>query len=856
MPLTPGTRFGPYEILSPLGAGGMGEVYRAKDSRLGREVAIKVLPAHILDDPQARARFEREAKTLAALSHPNIVVIHDVGTEGAATYVVMELLAGESLGARLRRGALGWREAASTGAAIAEGLAAAHAGGVVHRDLKPDNIFITKDGRVKILDFGLARTSAPVSEEAETASVVAAKTDPGTVMGTVGYMSPEQVRGEPVDARADLFAFGAILYEMLSGARAFKRDSAVETLNAILKETPDSLAERNAKLPPALDRIVTRCLEKNPERRFQSAGDLAFALDALSGMSGSGASGVVTAKAPPSRTRNRIAAGAGLLALLAGVYFWGEQRGKTPPPSYKLLTYRRGTISNARFAPDGETVVYSAAWDGNPSALFATQTGRPESRALELPGGVLLSVSSTGDLALVDNAAGKGFATLSQAPLSGGAPRELLEYVTDADWSPDGKSLAIVRKIKGKFRLEYPIGHLLKESTGDITNPRVSRDGDRVAFIEHPVHGDDAGLLMMADRAGKMTPMSSNASAIQGVAWSADGREIWYTAAAVGIHRDLWAVQRPNRPRLVARVTGELLLCDISRGGRVLLANENIRLGINALPPGETQERDLSWFDLSYLQDISADGRTILFDESGEGGGAGYSVYLRKTDRSPAIRLGDGEAGALSPDGRWAAIKAHDTLNQALVVPTGPGERVPLKNPAGLEYHRAAWFPDSRRLVFSGNEPGRPPRLYIQNPFSDAPPSPITQEGQVSGNERPVVSPDGAEVADVGADGTVAVFPVSGGPPRPLSGIEPRIHLIGWSRDGRALYYYTSRMSTFRIYRYDLSGRHSTLWKEITPADPAGLMAMPRFRIADDEKSYAYSYYRDLSDLYLAEGLK
>ncbi len=859
MSLAAGIRLGPYEIVSPIGAGGMGEVYRARDHRLGRDVAVKVLPAHIATDLQARARFEREAKTLAALSHPHIVAIHDVGAEGETVFVVMELLAGETLGSRLRAGPMSWREAAKTGGAIAEGLAAAHAGGIVHRDLKPDNVFITKDGRIKILDFGLARSRAPVSEEAETASVISAKTDPGTVMGTVGYMAPEQVRGETVDHRADLFAFGAILYEMLAGARAFKRDSAVETLNAILKEEPENLLERKAGLPSAMERIVGRCLEKNPARRFQSAGDLGFALDAMSGISGiSGASAAAARMSAPRRPRWQwLVAAAILLAAFAGVFLLGLRRGDRPPPSYQLLTFRRGMISNARFAPDGETVIYSATWEGNFPALFATQAGRPESRPLELPAGELLSISSSGELAIALRAHDSNLpGTLAQAPLTGGAPRELLENVSSADWSPDGKEMAIVRVRDGKSRLEYPIGHLLHESTGWISQPRVSRSGDRVAFIQHPSSGDDTGQLMRVDRQGKLTPMSGMADSMFGVAWSADDREIWYTAAAAGTSRSLFAVNTPNQPRLIARVTGSLNLMDISRAGRVLLAHETLRLAINVLAPGETQEKDLSWFDLSYLQDLSGDGRTILFDESGEGGGRGYSVYLRKTDRSPAIRIADGEAGALSPDGKWAVTKPHDALTRCMIVPTGPGERLTLKNPAGLEYHRAAWFPDNHRLVFSGNEPGHKLRLYVQDAFSGAPPVPMTPEGAVGGGSRPVVAPDGATVAAINTGGQPVFFPVAGGAPRTVNGVESQANLIRWSRDGRALFYYTTlNRSTARIYRYEMAAQKQTLWKEFTPADPAGLMAILRFSLADDEKSYAYSHLRQLSELYLADGL-
>ena len=290
MALTAGTKLGPYEILSPLGAGGMGEVYRARDSRLNRDVAIKILPASFSADPDRLQRFAQESRAAAALNHPNILSIFDIGnadvgnagSDGGAPYVVFELLEGETLRDRLRTGALSPRKALDYAQQVGKGLAAAHEKGIVHRDLKPENIFITHDGRAKILDFGLAKITRPEADSSPDAPTQQASTEAGTVMGTVGYMSPEQVRGKVADARSDIFAFGAILYEMLSGKRAFHGDSTADTMSAILKEDPPELSETNRSVPPGLDRIVRHCLEKNPAERFQSARDVAFNLEALS----------------------------------------------------------------------------------------------------------------------------------------------------------------------------------------------------------------------------------------------------------------------------------------------------------------------------------------------------------------------------------------------------------------------------------------------------------------------------------------------------------------------------------------------------------------------------------------------
>src|SRR6266702_4451696 len=303
--IPPGTKFGRYEIRSKIGEGGMGEVYRARDEKLNRDVAIKVLPATLSQNADRLRRFEQEAQAAGALNHPNILAVYDVGTHAGAPYVVSELLEGQSLKERLGDGPLAQRKSIDYAVQAAHGLAAAHEKGIVHRDLKPDNLFITKDDRIKILDFGLAKLIEPVSESTPQTDIATRKvqTDPGTVMGTVGYMSPEQVRGKQVDHRSDIFSFGAVLYEMLSGKRAFRGESAVETLNAILKDEPKELTATNGNITPAMERLVWHCLEKSPERRFQSATDVAFALESLAGVS-SGSTQTAILPAPP-RANNR-----------------------------------------------------------------------------------------------------------------------------------------------------------------------------------------------------------------------------------------------------------------------------------------------------------------------------------------------------------------------------------------------------------------------------------------------------------------------------------------------------------------------------------------------------------------------
>jgi serine/threonine protein kinase len=357
MSLTSGTKLGPYVIVSLAGAGGMGEVYRARDGRLNREVAIKVLPAAFARDPERLRRFQQEAQAVAALNHPNILAIHDFGDHEGSPYIVTEFLEGETLRDRMRPGALPMRKATEYGEQVARGLAAAHEKGIVHRDLKPENIFITRDGRVKILDFGLAKLARSEGIPATDAETLVSQTEPGVVMGTAGYMSPEQVKGQTADQRSDLFSFGAILYEMLSGRRAFRGDTSVETMSAILKEDPPELTETNRSVPPVMERIVRHCLEKNPEERFQSARDVAFNLQSLSGSTSQVAAIAPASRAPARAGRMAAVAGASLI-VLAGVFWAGGALRPIPSPVFKPLTFRRGTVTAARFAPDGQNVFY------------------------------------------------------------------------------------------------------------------------------------------------------------------------------------------------------------------------------------------------------------------------------------------------------------------------------------------------------------------------------------------------------------------------------------------------------------------------------------------------------------------
>ena len=846
--LAAGSRLGPYTILAPIGAGGMGEVYRARDPRLGREVAVKVLPEGVSGDADRLRRFEQEARAASALNHPNILTVFDTGSHEGTVYLVTEILEGETLRGRLVGGALPVRKTTEIGIQIARGLAAAHERGIVHRDLKPENLFLTRDGRVKILDFGLAKLQRSDIADAPT---ILTGTEPGVVLGTVGYMAPEQVRGQPADHRADLFALGAVLYEMLAGRRAFQRASAAETMTAILREEPPEL-----EVPPGLDRVVRHCLEKDPNHRFQSASDLAFDLESLSALSGTGASPV---KAVRRRGYLLAAAVSGL--LLAAAFLLGilAQRRWEPgePPRFQRLTFRRGSVVDARFAPEGQTIVYSASWEGGPYEIFTTRTDSPESRPLGLPSALLQSISPRGqmliDLVQEKDGSRVGY-TLAQAPLAGGAPRPILEVSRRvyADWAPDGEALALLRRDdeQGTW-IEYPQGKVLWRPEGFAWGLRVAPAGDALAFCE--ARDSPVQTVTMLDRSGKVVarsggwslPLSGEGSPRGCAVWAPGGKEVWFAASRQGGESGLFALSRGGEVRPLLRVPDTLALLDIARDGRVLLAQVQRRSSLMAKAPGETAERDLSWFDASRAADLSADGRWLLFTEEGQGGGEQASVYLRGTDGSPAVRLGDGRGIALSPDGRWALAGSAKGLT---LLPTGAGEPRALPQPASVILRAAEWLAGGKQLLVLGTQPGQTDRIYLMDVGAKTA-RPLTQAGV----RFWVSSPDGSRIAVLGVDG-LKLYPIGGGEPRtPPVVLFRKEHPIQWRADGRALYMGRMAPGGYWIDEVDLATGRRVRWKELRLADPAGFEFL---LMAPGGAAYAYETSSFLSTLYLAEGLR
>ena len=855
MPLEPGARLGPYEVVARLGGGGMGEVFRARDTRLGREVALKVLRPGAGQDAERLQALELEARAAGGLSHPNIIAVYDVGRHEEQAYVVSELLEGETLEQRLRRGPLPRSQALDVAVQVARALGAAHEKGIFHRDLKPANVFLCAHGLVKLLDFGLAKLERSQSvDERATGPIELAGADSGPIYGTVGYVSPEQVRGGEADARSDIFSFGVILHEMLSGRPPFRRGSVVETLHAILNEEPAPLGEGAS---PQLERVAARCLEKDPAARFQSARDLAFHLDAVSGFSRP------LPLPRPSRARPRgVAARWWLLAALGAAAlagaFWAGRQGRPPAPSFQQLTFRRGILHAARFSPDGQSVVYAASWEGRPSQVYAARRDSPESRLLLERPASLLAVSPRGELA-VTLVSGRAFArgTLARVPLAGGQPRELLEQVEWADWDPrDPERLALVRWAPSGRRLEFPAGRALAETAGWISHPRVSPDGNSVAFLEHPVPGDNRGSVMLAEAGRPARRLSGEWKAAWGLAWNPRTREVWFSASERETARTLYAVDARGRQRLVARLPLRLSLHDIAPDGRrLLLTHDLLRRSTQGVAPGDERERDLSWLDYSNAKDLSADGRLLLFSEDGEGGGSAYAVYLRSTDGAPAVRLGEGKATALSPDGQHAlVIRVEAAPHRLFELPTGAGQprEVPL---APLERCDWAFYLPGGGLLLAGAEPGRAPALYVADRPGQAPRR-FGGEGVNGGYGTLAVSPDGTRVAALGPGQLAHVYPLAGGDPQPAPGVRPREAPVQWSADGAALYLFQPGELPSPLTRVDLRTGQRTLVRALEPPDPSGVLGVTRVRVTPDGRAWAYTFSRILSDLILAEGLE
>jgi eukaryotic-like serine/threonine-protein kinase len=873
MALPSGTKLGPYEIQSLIGAGGMGEVYRARDTRLQRDVAIKILPSALSQDQDRLRRFEQEARAVAALNHPNLLTVFDVGTAPlgdsatASPYIVSELLEGETLREKLVNGALRERKALDYAVQIARGLAAAHERGIVHRDLKPDNIYITNDGRVKILDFGLAKLSESAGAGGADADATRdMATQAGVVMGTIGYMSPEQVRGKPADARSDIFSFGAVLYEMLAGRRAFRGDSAADVMSSILKEDPPEITATNREISPALDRVVHHCMEKDAQQRFQSVGDIAFQLGEMTGLRSSAGiaaipeSGPAPVKAATVISMNPwvIAAigAAALIAIVAGTWLLARATAHPAPPKFVQLSFQQGRVESARFLPDGQSIISASQWasDSTPSLY----TGRLDSQGLRTMGvkaSKIASVSSTGELLVIQDfhQIGPGYAqvgTLARLPLGGGAPRPVMENAHYADWAPDGKDFAVVRFIPEKhvYRLEYPVGKVLHETSGWISDPRFSRDGKQIAYLDHPIFGDDQGFAAITDLEGNHKHISESFESAQGLTWSPKGDEVWYSAIQSGVYRSIFASTPSGRTRELLSAPGNVDIQDALPDGRVLVNDLNVRLICMVITPDHPEGRDYTWMDWAYEVRFSADSKSVMFGD--QHSGKNYGTFLRNLDGSPAVRLGDGDPEDLSLDGNWALSRLPVSPAQFLLLPTGAGEPRQLTH-SKIEHNSARWLPDGR-IVFNGNEVGHRERAYLLD---------------MNGNETPL-TPEGVLVAAVARGGKrilvrdqiheqYEMFSLDGGAMQPVTQLQKGDYPIDFTPDDAAIYIDRGGSEKpLEVWRVELGSGKRTLLKTIALTEVPSIASAFSASVSPDGKNFAYTYGREISTEYVVEGLK
>ncbi|MGA9751665.1 MAG: protein kinase [Acidobacteriota bacterium] len=828
-------RLGHHEIVAPLGSGGMGEVYRAKDTRLGREVALKVLPERLAQNPEALGRFQREAQAVAALSHPNILAQFDFGVQEGVAYSVTELLEGEDLRTRMAGGPLPVRKAVEFGIQIAQGLAAAHEKGVVHRDLKPDNLFVTRDGRIKILDFGLAKIAGETAFQLESEGPTAAPpTQPGAVMGTVGYMSPEQVKGKPIDHRSDLFSFGAVLYEMLSGRRAFKGDSAVETMTAILKEEPPDLAETNRALPPGLDRVVRHCLEKNPEERFQSARDVAFNLEALSGLSTISAAGLSPLRGGRP-WRRLLLTGLGAVVLLAlGGFLWSllGPSGKGGSDAVTRLSVACPAdlkVTNFLMTPSGKALILlaqPAASEGQArpaSRLYLRRLDSYDLKAIPGTGGAVGMVVSPDErwLAFIatvspDSARGR----LLKVPLDGSAPPVAVgdwdNAWTSAAWLPDGRLL--ISSDNGSRFLYLPMGSGSPGAPfaadaggfhGQLESPRLLPGGKAVLLnaVSYGSGGYQMGVAVMDLASHKAKILVENG-----------GNAVYVPGGTLLFSRQdtLLAVPFSER-RLALKGSPVALEAGLRTPAPLHPALFYVgRDGTLAYLPGGTAglHRTLGLItpdgQASWIQDRRAFNGQLALTRDGAQVAVGvtnsetideiWAASFAEGLLRPlvAIPRTDVEYPVWSPDGRsiaYGRVSGSDQDGVYIQRADGAGEAVPVfkREGVGVTCSPAAWSPDGRTLLLHEVKQGRYRVLAISlAPDGSTVSKPADLLRGAFSVVTPAFSPDGrylAYAADPSGHWEVYVTPAENGLP---SGAAIQVSAGGgvaplWSRDGKRL---------------------------------------------------------------------
>jgi Tol biopolymer transport system component len=523
---------------------------------------------------------------------------------------------------------------------------------------------------------------------------------------------------------------------------------------------------------------------------------------------------------------------------------------------FQQLSFQSETIFNARYAPDGETVLYSSAADGNVPDLFIHRADYPAPQPMGLHDVQLLSISTKGEVAVLTHTvyvAQRLFkGTLAEVALGGGAPREILQDVREADWSPDGTKLAIIREVDGKDRLEFPIGKVLHTTTGYVSDLRFSPQGDRIAFFDHPFRYDDRGSVDVVDLEGHGSVLSDGYQSEEGLAWSPTGKTIYFSGQlGNGFSTMVYELTLSGRRRTVLAAPDDLWILDVSKDGKLLVSRGEYQERVMALVPGSKSEQDMSWLDSSDFAVLSSDGRTLLFSDSSANAGVNYALCLRKTDGSPVVRLGDGNAQGLSPDGKWALSIVPSSPARLTLYPTGAGEIRTLESGNIQTYDRAAFFPDGKRVLACGGEAGQASRCYVQDLAGGAP-----HAATPPGTNHGLVSPDGNSILVQEADGKFSIYPVAGGAAKAVPGTVPEDDIVHWSADGRSVLIHRTGEVPARVERLDLSTGKRVLFKELAPPSRAGVLSVMHVAFSDDERWYGYGYHRVLCRLSSVTGVK
>ena len=631
--------------------------------------------------------------------------------------------------------------------------------------------------------------------------------------------------------------------------------TAADTMTAILKEDVSDLIGTNAQIPPSLDRIVRHCLEKSPAERFQSARDVAFALEALSGSSTSAFKSADDAPvaAPRRRTALRVAVAAvGAFALAASGYLYGHRNTNGQNAvAMRQVAFRHGSIGSASFANDGKTIVYAAAWDGKPYEVFSTQMPSPESRALGFTDTQVLSISKGGEMLML-----RSRGTLARSSVSGGAPRDVAEGVLRADWMADGASIAIARKGGIGEIVEAPVGKKVYETAGQINALRVAGHGGAIALVDGPLAGDSSARLVIIDADGQVKVASDLWSAIDGISWSPDESEVWFSGNRIADNGFfLHAMAMNGATRVLQAVPLRWQLTDVSSDGRILLRTSSPLASMWFRAAGASAETDLYWHDFSGGRDISADLHSVLFSEGGFADNQpDFRTYVRGTNGSAAVEIGQGLGMAFSPDGQWAMTSLNAQPSQLVAYPVHAGQPRPLTSDA-IRHLSGRWLPDGRRIIFVGIEAGKAPRYYVQ----DSPTSPPRAISDVTATfEREtdpiVLSPDGAFVAAPVADG-VQLLPIAGGVAHALPGVAADSIPLAWCQDDSLLIQKRSDLPA-KITRVNIKSGASTVWRAIAPPDLTGVRSINAIRVGADCRTYLYSTWEQRDTLIVVSGIK